>query len=75
MHEKATKTAEVYYFSGTGNSFAAAREIAIGLGGDLLSIPVVVRKQRSLQLPLRSILNGIFRCDSFRFVSACSWEV
>ena len=39
-------TTEVYYFSGTGNSFAAAREIAIGLGGDLLSIPAAVRKQR-----------------------------
>jgi ferredoxin len=39
-------TTEVYYFSGTGNSFAVAREIANRIGGELLSIPAARRKQR-----------------------------
>jgi ferredoxin/flavodoxin len=39
-------TTEVYYFSGTGNSLAVAREIAKGLGGELLSMPAAVRRQR-----------------------------
>jgi flavodoxin len=39
-------TAEIYYFSGTGNSLAVAREIAKGLRGQLLSIPAAVRKGR-----------------------------
>ena len=39
-------TAEVYYFSGTGNSLVVAREIAKGLGGRMLSIPAAVRKGR-----------------------------
>jgi flavodoxin len=38
-------TTEIYYFSETGNSFAVAREIALRLGGELLSIPAAVRKQ------------------------------
>ena len=39
-------TTEVYYFSGTGNSLAVAREIAKGLSGKLLSIPAVARTQQ-----------------------------
>jgi len=44
--EEAMMITIVYYFSGTGNSLAVAREIADGLGGELLSIPAAVRKQR-----------------------------
>jgi ferredoxin/flavodoxin len=33
--------ADVYYFSGTGNSFIVARDIAAGIGGGLIPIPAV----------------------------------
>lgn len=35
-------TTEIYYFSGTGNSLAVARDIAAKTGGRLLSIPSVM---------------------------------
>lgn len=35
-------SAEVYYFTGTGNSLAAAREIAANIKGTLISIPSVI---------------------------------
>lgn len=37
---------EIYYFSGTGNSLAAAREIAGKLDGTLHSIPAVMDRER-----------------------------
>jgi flavodoxin/ferredoxin len=36
---------EIYYFSGTGNSLAIARDIAEKMGGDLISIPSVMDKK------------------------------
>lgn len=36
---------EIYYFSGTGNSLAVARDIAEKMGGDLISIPSVMDKK------------------------------
>ncbi|HMA83436.1 MAG TPA: EFR1 family ferrodoxin [Candidatus Thermoplasmatota archaeon] len=32
----------IYYFSGTGNSFAVAKDIAVGLDADLASIPKMI---------------------------------
>jgi len=37
---------DVYYFSGTGNSLAVARDIAEKTRGNLKSIPAVMRKER-----------------------------
>ena len=36
---------EIYYFSGTGNSLAVAREIAEKTNGKLISIPTVIDKE------------------------------
>lgn len=36
---------EIYYFSGTGNSLAVARDIAEEMGGDLISIPSIMDKK------------------------------
>ncbi len=36
---------EIYYFSGTGNSLAVAREIAEKTNGELVSIPTVIDKE------------------------------
>ena len=36
---------EIYYFTGTGNSLAVARDIAEKTNGKLISIPVVMNKQ------------------------------
>lgn len=36
---------EIYYFSGTGNSLAVARDIADKIGGKLISIPAVIDKE------------------------------
>ena len=36
---------EIYYFSGTGNSLAVARDIAERTKGTLISIPAVMDKQ------------------------------
>lgn len=38
-------SAEIYYFSGTGNSLAVARDIAEKIGGDLISIPSVMGRE------------------------------
>lgn len=35
-------SAEIYYFSGTGNSLAAARDIAVKINARLISIPSVI---------------------------------
>jgi ferredoxin len=37
---------EIYYFSGTGNSLVVARDLAIKLNGNLISIPSVMTKVR-----------------------------
>lgn len=37
---------ELYYFSGTGNSLAVARDIAGNTGGTLIGIPSVVEKEK-----------------------------
>ncbi len=37
---------EIYYFSGTGNSLAVARDITEKMNGDLISIPSVLDKER-----------------------------
>lgn len=37
---------EIYYFSGTGNSLAVARDIAEKLSGKLISIPSVIDQER-----------------------------
>ncbi|MGZ7136213.1 MAG: hypothetical protein ACXVHY_10080, partial [Methanobacterium sp.] len=37
--------AEIYYFSGTGNSLIVARDIAEKMNGNLISIPSVMDKQ------------------------------
>jgi flavodoxin len=37
---------EVYYFSGTGNSLAVARDIAEKIKGKLISIPSVMEKEK-----------------------------
>ena len=37
------KRAEIYYFSGTGNSLAVARDIAGKIGGRLVSIPSIMK--------------------------------
>ena len=34
----------IYYFSGTGNSYAAAKKLAAGLGEDLMDIAVAVQE-------------------------------
>ena len=34
----------IYYFSGTGNSYAAAKKLALGLGEDLMDIALAVRE-------------------------------
>jgi flavodoxin len=36
---------EIYYFSGTGNSLAVARDITKKINGTLISIPTVLDKQ------------------------------
>lgn len=36
---------EIYYFSGTGNSLAVARDIAMKMNGKLISIPSVIDKE------------------------------
>lgn len=36
---------EIYYFSGTGNSWAVARDIAVRTNGKLISIPSVMNKE------------------------------
>ncbi|MBN2379397.1 EFR1 family ferrodoxin [candidate division WOR-3 bacterium] len=38
-------SAEIYYFSGAGNSFAAARDIAAKLKGDLIAIPSLMNQE------------------------------
>jgi len=38
-------TAEIYYFSGTGNSLVVARDIAEKINGKLISIPAVMDKE------------------------------
>jgi ferredoxin/flavodoxin len=38
-------TAEIYYFSGTGNSLVVARDIAEKIDGKLISIPAVMDKE------------------------------
>jgi ferredoxin len=38
-------TAEIYYFSGTGNSLVVARDIAENINGKLISIPDVMDKE------------------------------
>ena len=38
--------AEIYYFSGTGNSFAVARDIAGKINGKLISIPSVMKEDK-----------------------------
>jgi ferredoxin len=38
-------SAEIYYFSGTGNSFVVARDIAEKIGGTLVSIASVVKEE------------------------------
>ena len=40
------KSTEVYYFSGTGNSLFAAREIAGKINGKLISIPSIMEQER-----------------------------
>lgn len=37
---------EIYYFSATGNSLVVARDLAIKLGGDLVSIPSVMGREK-----------------------------
>jgi len=37
-------SAEIYYFSGTGNSLFAAKEIARKINGKLVSIPISRRE-------------------------------
>jgi ferredoxin len=44
--ESGIRTTEVYFFSGTGNSLAVARDIAERLGGILTPIPAVVERER-----------------------------
>ena len=41
-----SKRTEIYYFSGTGNSLAVARDIAAKTGGRSVSIPAVMDKER-----------------------------
>lgn len=36
---------EIYYFSGTGNTFAVARDIANEIGGKLKAIPMVIKQE------------------------------
>lgn len=36
----------IYYFSGTGNSFVVAKDIAVGLNSDLVSIPKKILSKR-----------------------------
>jgi ferredoxin len=38
-------SAEVFYFSGTGNSLVVARDIAKGIGGKLTSIPAIMNAE------------------------------
>lgn len=49
MKPRKPLTTRVYYFSGTGNSLAAAMEIARQLNADLVSIPEAIR-QRAFDL-------------------------
>jgi ferredoxin/flavodoxin len=49
---------EVYYFSGTGNSLAVAREIAEGLGGALRSIPAMMDREHIF--PQADVLGLVF---------------
>lgn len=39
-------TAEIYYFSGTGNSLVVAKDMAEMINGKLVSIPSLMRKER-----------------------------
>jgi formate hydrogenlyase subunit 6/NADH:ubiquinone oxidoreductase subunit I/flavodoxin len=39
-------SAEIYYFSGTGNSFFVAKEIAGKIGGKLVAIPSVIEEEQ-----------------------------
>ena len=36
----------IYYFSGTGNSYAAAKYLAVGLGEDLMDIAVAIKENK-----------------------------
>ena len=36
----------IYYFSGTGNSYAAAKYLAEGLGEDLMDIAVAIKENK-----------------------------
>lgn len=38
-------TTEIYYFTGTGNSLAVARDVAGRIGGDLIPIPAVMDRE------------------------------
>jgi hypothetical protein len=48
--------ADVYYFSGTGNSYIVARDIAEGIRGNLIPIPGVID---DASIPLASETVGI----------------
>ena len=37
--------ADIYYFTGTGNSLAVAKDIAKEVDGELISIPYVIGKE------------------------------
>ena len=51
-------TAEIYYFSGTGNSLAVARDIAKKINGKLIAIPSVM-KEKSLK-PETDVVGIVF---------------
>jgi flavodoxin len=67
---------EIYYFSGTGNSLAVARDIAGKINGELISIPSVMDKEKidsdadvvGMVFPVYFALNGGIPMIVGRFV-------
>jgi len=44
--KKSNNCTEIYYFSGTGNSFAVARDIANKIGGKLIPIILLIKNEK-----------------------------
>lgn len=54
LKEGAQMRTEIYYFSGTGNSFVVAKEIAKKIKADLIPIPKVMDMDK-IQFDAKSI--------------------
>ena len=77
----------IYYFSGTGNSYAAAKFLADGLGEDLMDIAAAVKaeedarkaaidavKQLSIDVGIPADLKEIVKAEDLDFLAQSAFD-